>query len=418
MENGMTQERFNEKMDALDKINPGPLAKLMALSAPSVTVDTPEFYGRLTCCIVAPDSEREREIAGLIAHIDAHTAAAVAAAARDKDGNHVDDLRAWLDESREQYERQEVAFMECSTKLKLAHDAAAPQQPAQAAMSDAQIESENDGYARGLRVGLLEGASILREVYINHVYATGVAGLELRCKKAEQVLIEKADAASQQPAAAPDQSGDIFDLIREWAHLPEGKRGDVARKIIGRLNKSYIAGVLDTRELVKAEQPAAASVQASDDLQQAIDAVDSCMDMTVVEPEDAAAWQIVRKHIGAAPAQQSDGKLPQDHGQLVVVTAIENDITVMVSMVKNGVTTLIYSKQHPHNGDTVGVVDLPVEVAVFPAQQDAQPVGLTDGQIKSIFMANGFTVKEGQTDLKPYVYSAARGILAAQKGGV
>ena len=60
------------------------------------------------------------------------------------------------------------------------------------------------------------------------------------------------------------------------------------------------------------QQPAAAPVRASDDLQQAVDVVDSCMDMTMVEPEDAAAWQIVRKHIGATPAQQGDGELPQD----------------------------------------------------------------------------------------------------------
>lgn len=49
-------------------------------SAPSVaTVDTPEFYGRITCCILAPNAEKDEEIAGLIVHIDAHVAAQVAA---------------------------------------------------------------------------------------------------------------------------------------------------------------------------------------------------------------------------------------------------------------------------------------------------------------------------------------------------
>ena len=37
---------------------------------------------------------------------------------------------------------------------------------------------------------------------------------------------------------------------------------------------------------------------------------------------------------------------------------------------------------------------------------------LTDAEIRSIFLANGFTVKEGQTDLKPYVFEAARAIEA------
>lgn len=36
----------------------------------------------------------------------------------------------------------------------------------------------------------------------------------------------------------------------------------------------------------------------------------------------------------------------------------------------------------------------------------------TDAQIREVFLANGFTVKEGQTDLKPYVFQAARALLA------
>lgn len=67
------------------------------------------------------------------------------------------------------------------------------------------IAAEDKGYASGLRVGLLEGASILREVYVNHGFHTGLKGLEDRCKEAEQVLIAKADAEcpAQQPSAEP-----------------------------------------------------------------------------------------------------------------------------------------------------------------------------------------------------------------------
>ena len=39
---------------------------------------------------------------------------------------------------------------------------------------------------------------------------------------------------------------------------------------------------------------------------------------------------------------------------------------------------------------------------------------LTDDQIRDVFLANGFTIKDGQTDLKPYVYAAARALLALQ----
>ena len=51
----------------------------------------------------------------------------------------------------------------------------------------------------------------------------------------------------------------------------------------------------------------------------------------------------------------------------------------------------------------------------------AAPAGrtLTEDEIRSIFLANGFTIKDGLSDLKPYVYQAARAILAASttKGG-
>jgi hypothetical protein len=39
---------------------------------------------------------------------------------------------------------------------------------------------------------------------------------------------------------------------------------------------------------------------------------------------------------------------------------------------------------------------------------------MTKDQIRDIFMAHGFTIKEGQTDLKPYVYDAARALLASK----
>lgn len=43
--------------------------------------------------------------------------------------------------------------------------------------------------------------------------------------------------------------------------------------------------------------------------------------------------------------------------------------------------------------------------------QEAAP--LTRDQIRDVFLAHGFTVKEGQTDLKEYVYAAAEALLAA-----
>ena len=50
-------------------------------------------------------------------------------------------------------------------------------------------------------------------------------------------------------------------------------------------------------------------------------------------------------------------------------------------------------------------------VAAHSAQQ-SKPSTVTRDQIRDVFMRNGFTVKEGQTDLKSYVYAAAEELLA------
>ena len=49
------------------------------------------------------------------------------------------------------------------------------------------------------------------------------------------------------------------------------------------------------------------------------------------------------------------------------------------------------------------------------ATLDAQPQSAPAGEretIRAVFLRNGFTVKEGQTDLKPYVYAAAEELLS------
>lgn len=50
-------------------------------------------------------------------------------------------------------------------------------------------------------------------------------------------------------------------------------------------------------------------------------------------------------------------------------------------------------------------------VAAFSAQQ-SKPSTVTRETIRAVFLRNGFTVKEGQTDLKPYVYAAAEELLS------
>ena len=51
------------------------------------------------------------------------------------------------------------------------------------------------------------------------------------------------------------------------------------------------------------------------------------------------------------------------------------------------------------------------EICQFHAT-NRKPSTVTRDQIRDVFMRNGFTVKEGQTDLKPYVYAAAEELLS------
>lgn len=60
------------------------------------------------------------------------------------------------------------------------------------------------------------------------------------------------------------------------------------------------------------------------------------------------------------------------------------------------------------------------EDALDAAPQQPVPAvqgdALTREQIRDVFLANGFTIKEGLTDLRPYVYDAAYALLARAHG--
>lgn len=47
------------------------------------------------------------------------------------------------------------------------------------------------------------------------------------------------------------------------------------------------------------------------------------------------------------------------------------------------------------------------------AQPLAPPTDCRRAKIRDVLLANGFTIKDGQTDLKPYIYEAAEALLAA-----
>ncbi len=76
-------------------------------------------------------------------------------------------------------------------------------------------------------------------------------------------------------------------------------------------------------------------------------------------------------------------------------------------------------------GCTATQRDIPLEVHGYSAVDgrrtvlvitpDETPQALDDARIRAIFLANGFTIKEGLEDLKPYVYQAAYALIDAAK---
>ena len=55
-------------------------------------------------------------------------------------------------------------------------------------------------------------------------------------------------------------------------------------------------------------------------------------------------------------------------------------------------------------------VPLYLHPAAAPKPAVNEPI--SDEQIRAVFLANGFTIKDGLSDLKPYVYAAARALLS------
>lgn len=78
----------------------------------------------------------------------------------------------------------------------------------------------------------------------------------------------------------------------------------------------------------------------------------------------------------------------------------------------------IFSEDEESEGDLMNMTkpENPAMRAAAPRAAPAQsrePIKmLTDEQIREIFLLYGFTIKDWLTDLKPYVYAAARAVIA------
>lgn len=81
--------------------------------------------------------------------------------------------------------------------------------------ADRQQRSEPVDWKDGYRAAMNEAGWAVRELYVNHVYHTGVDGLLKRCHELEQSFIRSAEADPQHAEQAVLQSPEVQALRRE-----------------------------------------------------------------------------------------------------------------------------------------------------------------------------------------------------------
>ena len=139
--------------------------------------------------------------------------------------------------------------------------------------------------------------------------------------------------------------------------------------------------------------------------QHAADAILKLLEELVEETEAADNWRRL--------ALQFDNHRMQALGHL---KAVVNPGTVFDAYK----AAKAFLNAPPLDGEEVLAQRL-AELATTPAADAGNPVSasatVSDEQIKAVFLANGFTIKEGLTDLKPYVYQAAHALLATVGAG-
>ncbi|GAB2704176.1 hypothetical protein [Comamonas sediminis] len=121
----------------------------------------------------------------------------------------------------------------------------------------------------------------------------------------------------------------------------------------------------------------------------------SAGDLAEVHPDDAAVDALAAKMKAKLAKQRAKG-----YGGWDTPECSQPRLSAML-------------RDHVAKGDPVDVANFCAFLAArgegIEAGVQTEPV--TDEQIKAVFLANGFTIKEGLTDLKSYVYKAARALL-------
>lgn len=129
-------------------------------------------------------------------------------------------------------------------------------------------------------------------------------------------------------------------------------------------------------------------------------------------PVAVGAQPVIHQHGFAADNQRLRAINESLDKQLEEVMAERDDFHDMADKLANAIAGHLPVEigEHSRNCPWIRALE-----AIENAAPQASPVAVevTDDDIRTIFLAHGFTIKEGQTDLKPYVYSAARALLAA-----
>lgn len=133
----------------------------------------------------------------------------------------------------------------------------------------------------------------------------------------------------------------------------------------------------------------------------------------VVEAKFAVGSQLATRLLGTGSATLIEGNYWGDafwgvyrgRGQNMLGAILMAHRRHLVSLAE--ITSMDYKKEFEgamaaSNGSCV--VSIPADPAEY------------DNLIRRVFLANGFTIKEGQDDLKPYVYAAARALVNALTG--
>jgi hypothetical protein len=108
------------------------------------------------------------------------------------------------------------------------------------------------------------------------------------------------------------------------------------------------------------------------------------------------------------------GYMPDERGIVRTVFGYtERDLRVYADQYTAALRTALEALRAEHETRTKCLFQMQEAAKDLARQVEALKRPLSDEDVRALFLANGFEIKPGHTDLKPYVYAAARALEAA-----